>query len=128
MESGSGTNGRSSEAATGQWAKSNWRQRWYPVASLTSFVCGSWPQYDPHTTLLFVLELFVRPGRVLERQPMRDNTGGVHFTALDVLQQALRVAHRVHLSCFDGQSLVHHRAERQLVSEPRVHTHDRDGA
>ena len=85
-------------------------------------------QHDLDAAVLLVAEHLVAVGRVVERQPVRDDERRVDLALLDPLQQRLHVPVDVGLAHLEGQALVERGAERELVEQPAVDAGDRDRA
>src|SRR3954464_7059647 len=76
--------------------------------------------------VLLVAEDFIHLRRLIDGHAMAHHKTGIDLPVLDFLEQWLHVTHHVRLPRLHGESLIHERAQGDLVIEPRVHARNRN--
>src|SRR3954454_24021093 len=77
-------------------------------------------QHDLDAPVLLVAERLVHLRSLVERDPVRDDEGGVDLPLENAVQQIVGPAVNVGLAGVHRQALVHQRAERDLVQEAAI--------
>src|SRR3954471_4711913 len=77
-------------------------------------------EHDFDAAVLLVAERLVHRRPLLQPDPMGDDEGGVDLAFLDAVQEIVGPAIDMGLAGADGQTLVHQRAERNLVEESAI--------
>jgi uncharacterized delta-60 repeat protein len=85
-------------------------------------------EHNLDATVFLVPERFVHPGSLVEADRMGDDEGWVDLPFFDSPQQVVSPAIHVGLPGADGQPLVHHGAERDLVDQSAINAGDGDDA
>src|SRR5437764_8205572 len=88
----------------------------------------SWVHDYLGAAVLLVFEDLVAVWRLVERQMVADDDGGVDVAAAYPVEQRTHVTLHVALARLDGQRPVHDRPDGELVHQAAVHPDDGQGA